>query len=103
MGSIRKYIRLYENKDEDMKILEELSKYQEYGFRSEGQMIMEALRRYLSNDISSVTAEELADLIAERLSGKIILSSDTAAIPSEDPAPDDNDVYDAALSFLDTL
>ncbi len=103
MGSIRKYIRLYENKDEDMKILEELSKYQEYGFRSEGQMIMEALRRYLSNDISSLTAEELADLIAERLSRKIMLSSDSEPDPSANPAPDDNDVYDAALSFLDTL
>ncbi len=103
MGSIRKYIRLYENKDGDMKILEELSKYQEYGFRSEGQMIMEALRRYLSNDISSLTAEELADLVAERLSGKIILPSDNATISSANPATDDNDVYDAALSFLDTL
>ena len=103
MNSIRKYIRFYENNDEDMRILEKLNKYQECGFRSESQMIMEALRRYLLYDINNPTPEMLADMIAERLAGKLTVSQDTAPAPITEQSQNDDDVYDAALSFLETL
>ncbi len=103
MSSIRKYIRFYENKDDDMSILEKLSNYPEYGFRSEGQLIMEALRRYFSDDIKNPTPDELADMIAERLVGKLSVSQEATFAPITEQSKNDDDVYDAALSFLDTL
>ncbi len=103
MNSIRKYVRFYENKPEDMKIYHELCKYESYGFRSENQMILEALHRYLFDRITNLSPEEFADLIVDRLSGKFELTSDRSPASSVESKTDDSDIYDAALNFLDTL
>ena len=45
-----------------------------HGFRSESHMIIEAVRSYISKKTFNLTPEELADLIAKRLSGTILIS-----------------------------
>jgi hypothetical protein len=103
MSVIRKSVRLYSNNESDKRICEGLGKFKEYGFESENQMIRVALLRFLSDKLSDCSPEELADLIAGKLRDRIAIpvvtppSSETKSDGSEDEA------YDAALSFLDSL
>ena len=74
--------------------------YKSYGFRSESHMVVEAVKQFIHKDGSAIDSEELADLIVQKLSGKITLSevaTDTADAPTSEAA------FDAALNFLEGL
>ncbi len=97
----RKTVRFQDNVS-DLAIYEAISDYKKYGYRSESHMMIEAVRHLLKNDSSDFDAEKMADLIAERLSGKLTVTSHPVNIekPKE---PTSEEAYDAALSFLDSF
>ncbi len=102
MSIIRKTVRFHTGNPADMEILDAVCRFKEYGFRSESHMIMEALRVFLSDSVSTLSPEELADLIADRLRSSLAIPvvttpHDTMSQGSEDEA------YNAAMSFLDSL
>ena len=62
--------------------------------------VYEAVKQFIHKDGSAIDSEELADLIVQKLSGKITLSevaTDTADAPTSEAA------FDAALNFLEGL
>ncbi len=103
MSVIRKSIRLYSNNESDRRICEGLGKFKDYGFESENQMIRVALLRFLSDKLSDLSPDELAELIAEKLRDRIaipVVTSPSAEVRSDSS---EDEAYDAALSFLDSL
>ncbi len=103
MRVLRKYARFHDNNAADMEVFDAVSNYRKYGFRSESQMIMEALRHFLSNKLSDCTPEQLADMIADRLQERIPISHIETPVPENNSIESDDAMYQAALSFLDTL
>ena len=102
MNIVRKTVRFHTDNTEDVKILRAVSDYKSYGFHSTSDMILAALRKYLADNGQYYSPEELAYLIADRLSGKLILSSSTES-SNEKETPDVNDALDAALNFINSL
>ena len=102
MNIIRKTVRFHTDNTEDVKILRAVSDYESYGFHSTSDMILAALRKYLAGNGQNYSPEELADLIAARLSGKLISSSSTGS-STEEEKPDVNEALDAALNFINSL
>ena len=97
MNVKRKTVRFQDNAS-DLAVYEAISDYKSYGFRSESHMVVEAVKQFIHKDGSD--SEELADLIVQKLSGKITLSevaTDTADAPTSEAA------FDAALNFLEGL
>ena len=95
MNVKRKTVRFQDNAS-DLAVYEAISNYKSYGFRSESHMVVEAVKQFIHKDSS----EEQADLIVQKLSGKITLSevaTDTADAPTSEAA------FDAALNFLEGL
>ena len=102
MNVKRKTVRFQDNLS-DLSVYEAICDYKKYGYRSESHMVIEAVRRLINEDLASNDAEKLADLIAERLSGKLTLSSsNTDTSPKEDTKTEEA-AFDAALSFLDSF
>ena len=102
MNIVRKTVRFHTDNTEDVKILRAVSDYKSYGFHSTSDMILAALRKYLAGNGQNYSPGELADLITDRLSGKLILSSSTES-SNEKETPDVNEVLDAALNFINSL
>ena len=102
MSVIRKSVRLYSNNETDKRICEGLSKFKDYGFESENQMIRVALLRFLSDKLSDHSPEELADLIADRLRQSLTIPVVTTPVKTMSTGSSD-EAYDAAMSFLDSL
>ena len=99
MNVKRKTVRFQDNAS-DLAVYEAISDYKSYGFRSESHMGVEAVKQFIHKDGSAIDSEELADLIVQKLSGKITLSevaTDTADAPTSEAA------FDAALNFLEGL
>ncbi|MCR5337505.1 MAG: hypothetical protein K6E75_03005, partial [Lachnospiraceae bacterium] len=84
------------------RICEGLSKFKDYGFESENQMIRVALLRFLSDKLSDHSPEELADLIADRLRQNLAMPVVTTPVETMSTGSSD-EAYDAAMSFLDSL
>ncbi|MCR4690102.1 MAG: hypothetical protein K5739_01985 [Lachnospiraceae bacterium] len=103
MNLIRKYIRFYKNNVEEMRLYDALCDHKTYGFLSASDMMKEALRRYLSGGISAMEPDELVDLIVKRLQGVLVAPSPKPRNIVSEEESIDNDVYDAAMSFLDSL
>lgn len=103
MISKRKTIRFQDNLT-DLSVYEAISNYRKYGYRSESHMVIDAVYHFLKNDNDDLQAERLADLIAKRLSGKFMASSDivSASSPIGNTTMDEA-AFDAALSFLDSI
>ncbi len=99
MNVKRKTIRFQDNLS-DLSAYEAITEYKKYGFRSESHMVIEAVRRLIGDSSTSLDAERIADLIAERLSGKLSIDAGSTVKESE---KNDEDAYDAALDFLDSL
>lgn len=98
MNVKRKTIRFKDNLS-DLSAYEAITEYKKYGFRSESHMVIEAVRRLIGDSSSPFDAERIADLIVERLSGR--LSINAGSITKE--SKKDEDAFDAALDFLDSL
>ena len=115
MEITRKTIRFYDS-EKDKVALEALNNYADYGFSSANDMVVGALyelARHQSSSISGITPNELADMIAERLSGKlnVVQATDTTtdtttmasvSVESLDIVQDDNGLDDA-LDFLNSF
>ena len=115
MEITRKTIRFYDS-EKDKVALEALNNYADYGFSSANDMVVGALyelARHQSPGISSITPNELADMIAERLGGKlnVVQATDTTtdtttmasvSVESLDIVQDDNGLDDA-LDFLNSF
>ncbi len=112
MGVVRKNVRFHDDDPADMEIFHAVCDFRSYGFRSESHMIIEALRTYLSNNILSLSPEQLSEMIAQRVAGiaNVAATHSTVTINRTDETksiPVDNDkndeAYNAALNFLDSL
>ena len=115
MDITRKTIRFYDS-EKDKVALEALNNYADYGFSSANDMVVGALyelARHHSSGISDITPNELADMIAERLSGKlhVVQATDTttatttttsSSVETLDIVQDDNGLDDA-LDFLNSF
>ena len=99
MNVKRKTVRFQDNAS-DLAVYEAISDYKSYGFRSESHMVVEAVKQYIHKSSSVLDPEELADLIAQKLSGKITISSESSTVTD---TPTSEDAINAALGFLDGL
>lgn len=99
MNVKRKTVRFQDNAS-DLAVYEAISDYKSYGFRSESHMVVEAVKQYIHKSPSDLDPEELADLIAQKLSGKITISSNSSTVTD---TPTSEDAFNAALDFLDGL
>ena len=72
MNVKRKTVRFQDNAS-DLAVYEAISDYKSYGFRSESHMVVEAVKQFLHKGGSAIDSEELANLIVQKLSGKIRL------------------------------
>ncbi len=112
MGVVRKNVRFHDDDPADMEIYHAVCNFRSYGFRSESHMIIESLRAYLSNNILSLSPEQLSDMIAEKVTEKINIVSVSVSGTSNDGSEtelsiaeksSDDEAYDAALNFIDSL
>lgn len=101
MSYLRKTLRFKEDSPDEMLAYNALSNFSEFGFRSENQMIVDAIKFYINRDkVGNLSADELAEKIAQKLAGKI-----SVAPPPSQPQEEEEktDAYDTAFSFLDSL
>ena len=101
MNIIRKTVRFHTDNTEDVKTLRAVSDYKSYGFHSTSDMILAALRNYFSDNDQHYSPAELADLIAERLSGKLVMPSDTDSL--QQACPEHDKAFDIAMDFINSL
>ena len=102
MNVKRKTVRFQDNLS-DLAVYDAITDYKKYGYRSESHMVIEAVRRLINEDPTSNDAEKLADLIAERLSGKLTISSQSTDTSPQQDTKTEEAAFDAALSFLDSF
>ncbi len=102
MNVKRKTVRFQDNLS-DLSVYEAITNYKKYGYRSESHMVIEAVRRLLKGEAGDFDPEKMADLIAERLSGKLSVSSIQTTTPPKEDATTEEAAFDAALNFLDSF
>ena len=102
MNVKRKTVRFQDNHS-DLAVYDAIADYKKYGYRSESHMVIEAVRRLINEAAASSDAEKLADLIAERLTGKLTISSSNPDTSPKENAKTEEAAFDAALSFLDSF
>jgi hypothetical protein len=102
MNVKRKTVRFQDNLS-DLSVYEAITNYKKYGYRSESHMVIEAVRRLIKEDSTNFDPEKMADLIAERLSGKLSVSSIQTSIPPKEDTKTEEAAFDAALNFLDSF
>lgn len=107
----QKTVRFYDDAPEDVSALQILDECRKYGFNSAREMVIAAINRYVqgsgSLDISSKDIDELADKIAIRMKNmNVIISKDGGLMEeneNEDGTDQNNENYQKAFSFLETL
>ena len=102
MNVKRKTVRFQDNLS-DLAAYDAITDYKKYGYRSESHMVIEAVRRLLKGDAGDLDPEKMADLIAERLSGKLTISSQSTDTSPKEDTKTEEAAFDAALSFLDSF
>ncbi len=83
----------------DMAVYAAISDFRSYGFSTESRMVIESVKYYITKKNSDFPIEELADMIAARLSKMNPVPAAQEDPPAENP--DVNAALDAALSFLE--
>ena len=102
MNVKRKTVR-FQDSLSDLSVYDAITDYKKYGFRSESHMVIEAVRLLIKNGNSDLDPEKMAELIAEKVAGKLSgVRLNLTEIPKRDE-PTQKDVFDAALSFLDNI
>lgn len=107
----QKTVRFYDDAPEDMSALQILDECRKYGFNSAREMVIAAVNKYVqgsgSLDIGSKDIDELADKIAIRMKKmNVIISKDDGLMEekeNEDGTDQNNENYQKAFSFLETL
>lgn len=91
----QKTVRFHFNRTQEVRALEKLEKYKEYGFDTSQQMLIAAIIKYQSKEEqTTINVDELAGRIVERLEGKIQVRNQ----PEEEI-----DNYSKAMEFIDAL
>ena len=106
----QKTVRFYDDAPEDMKAAQILDDCRKYGYTSAREMIIAAVNSYVqggsnsSLDTSSWDMDKLADKIAMRLqNGKVAIKETGHNGDISEYHPDNNECYQKALNFIDTL
>ena len=102
MNVKRKTVR-FQDSLSDLAVYDAISDYKKYGYRSESHMVIEAVRRLIKDGSSKLDPDTLADKIAERLAGKLAVSTSAEPIPTNEDAPSTDAAFDAALDFLSSF
>ena len=106
MNVKRKTVR-FQDSLSDLAVYDAISDYKKYGYRSESHMVIEAVRRLIKDGASELDPDTLADKIAERLAGKLTVSTSAEPIPTNEDAPSTDAAFDAtkpkAQIILDVL
>ncbi len=102
MNVKRKTVRFQDNLT-DLSVYEAISDYKKYGYRSESHMVIDAVQKLINGEGNASEAEKIADLIVEKLSGKLSGSSSFEPDQPKDEGPSEEAAFDAALSFLDSF
>ena len=102
MNVKRKTVR-FQDSLSDLAVYDAISDYKKYGYRSESHMVIEAVRRLIKDGSSELDPDTLADKIAERLAGKLTVSTSAEPIPTNEDAPSTDAAFDAALVFLSSF
>ena len=102
MNVKRKTVRFQDNLS-DLSVYEAITNYKKYGYRSESHMVIESVRRLIKDESADFDPEKMADLIAERLSGRLSVSSISQSPPPKEDTKTEEAAFDAALSFLDSF
>ena len=101
MSSYRKTIRFQDN---DVKIYQAIADYKKYGYRSESHLVIEAVKKLIFGDKYDGLSEKVARSVVEQLMP--LLSEARPEGNSslcEKKKDQDNEVYDAVMSFIDSL
>lgn len=101
----QKTIRFYEQSREDMAAYEKLGCFREYGFNSARELMIAAINDYSYKGISSennIDIDRLAECIVRKMknNGTTFQMCDKEVANVEDS---NNDVFDKALSFMESL
>ena len=102
MNVKRKTVRFQDNLS-DLSVYEAITNYKKYGYRSESHMVIEAVRHLIKGESADFDPEKMADLIAERLSDRLTVSSISESPPPKEDAKTEEAAFDAALNFLDSF
>lgn len=102
MNVKRKTVR-FQDSLSDLAVYDAISDYKKYGYRSESHMVIEAVRRLIKAGSSELDPDTLADKIAERLAGKLTVSTSAGPISTNEDAPSTDAAFDAALDFLSSF
>ena len=102
MNVKRKTVR-FQDSLSDLAVYDAISDYKKYGYRSESHMVIEAVRRLIKAGSSELDPDTLADKIAERLAGKLTVSTSTEPIPTKEDVPSTDAAFDAALDFFSSF
>lgn len=107
----QKTVRFYDDASEDVSALQILDECRKYGFNSAREMVIAAVNRYVQGsgtlDISSKDLDELADKIASRMKKmNVTICREDGLMEEkedEDGTDQNNENYQKAFSFLETL
>ena len=102
MNVKRKTVRFQDNLS-DLAVYDAITDYKKYGYRSESHMVIEAVRRLINEGSANLDVDKLADKRAEKLSGKLTVSSSFTAAQKSEDALSSEDAFNAALNFLDSF
>lgn len=108
----QKTVRFYDDAPDDMSALQILDEYRKYGFSSARELVIAAINRYAQGDntsslgISSKDIDELSDKIVKKLKNLNVTISSDCGLTEEnnnENGTDNNENYQKAISFMDTL
>lgn len=108
----QKTVRFYDDAPDDMSALHILDECKKYGFNSARELVIAAINRYAQGNntgtlgISSKDMDELADKIAKKIINMNVTIGNGVGLTEEiknENGTDNNENYQKALSFMDTL
>ncbi len=108
----QKTVRFYDDAPDDMSALKILNECRKYGFSSARELVIAAINRYAQGDntsylgINSKDIDELSDKIVKKLKNMNVTISSDCGLTEEknnENGTDNNENYQKAISFMDTL
>lgn len=101
----QKTVRFYSDSKSDLEAYEKLEHFREYGFNSGRELIIAAINAYSQKEQSSsgIDIETLAETIARKLSVSGITTISSNNEVETITEIDKSEVFDKALSFMESL
>ena len=99
----QKTLRFYSESNEDKAAYERISRYREYGFNNAREFVIAAINDWSEKPTTEVfDVDDLAQRIVDKLArSNVIINSASANEVVNDP--EDSEIYDKALSFINNL